>query len=76
VVDVEDDEGGGDDGADLPRAEADVAQCLKVVFSNEFPRSPIARFPVWALLLVFCSLVSSPPLGFLNATVTVSASPS
>jgi hypothetical protein len=73
---MEDDEGGGGDGADLPRAELMLRSALKVVFSNEFPRSPIARFPLWALLWVFCSSVSSPPLGFLNATVMVSASPS
>ena len=52
-----------------------LRSAVNVVFSNEFPRSPIARFPLW-VLCVFCSSVSSPPFGFLNATVMVSASPS
>jgi hypothetical protein len=29
-----------------------LRSALKVVFSKEFSRSPIARFPLWALLLV------------------------
>jgi hypothetical protein len=50
VVGVKQDEGCGDDLADAPGAETDVAQGLKVVLSSELPRSPIARLPLWALL--------------------------
>jgi hypothetical protein len=76
VIDVEKDEGCCGDLADAPGAEADVAQGFEGGLSREFPRSPTARFPLWALLRVFCSSVSVPPWGFLTATVIVSASPS
>jgi hypothetical protein len=53
-----------------------LRSALKVVLSREFPRSLTARFSLCALLWFFCSSVSSPPFGFLNAIVIVSASPS
>jgi hypothetical protein len=34
---------------------------LNVVLSSEFPRSPTARLPLWALLWVFWSSVRCPP---------------
>src|SRR3954470_7657881 len=55
--------------------ELTLRSALKVILIRKFPRSPTARFPLWALLWVFCSSVSSPPLGFLNATAMVSDPP-
>jgi hypothetical protein len=46
-----------------------LRNALKVVLSSEFPRSPMARLPLWALLAVFCSSVSAQPEGFLVVTV-------
>ena len=76
MFDVEEDEGGCDDVADLPGARLTLRRALNVVFSKEFPRSPMARTLLWALLKVFWMPDSSPSLGFLYATVMVSASPS
>lgn len=76
MLDVQDDEGGGDEVADLPRAEADVRRALNVVLSREFPRSPIAGTALCARLNCCCTSVQAVFFGFLNATVIVSASPS
>lgn len=45
-----------------------LRRALNVVLSREFPRSPMARIPLWTLLEVFWTSLSSPPLGLLNAT--------
>jgi hypothetical protein len=52
-----------------------LRRALNVVFSREFPRPPMARGPLWAVLKVFWTVDSSPSLG-LNATVMVAPSPS
>lgn len=36
----------------------------KVIFSSEFPRSPIARNPLWTLFRCFCIVVNLPCSGF------------
>lgn len=53
-----------------------LRKVLNVIFSSELPRSPMARRLLWALFSCCCAKVSRPPLGFLNATVMVSDSPS
>jgi hypothetical protein len=53
-----------------------LRSALNVIFSSELPRSPMARMLLWALLNYCCSLINVPALGFLNATVMVSDSPS
>ena len=45
-----------------------------VILRSALPRSPMAQIPLWALLNVCWVSVSAPFLGFLNATVMVSAS--
>ncbi|WP_170201897.1 hypothetical protein [Salinispora arenicola] len=59
---MEDDEGSGDDLADAPGVEADVAGAMKVVFRRLLPRSPTARSRLWAWLNC-CLARVSPPLG-------------
>jgi hypothetical protein len=76
VLDVQDHQRRCGDGTNPPRHKLTLRSALKVILSSEFPRSPTARFPLCALLRSFWALVSSPPWGFLNATVIVSASPS
>ena len=48
-----------------------LRSALKVVFSNEFPRSPIARIPLWNLLNACWLSVRKSLLGFLKAMVMV-----
>jgi hypothetical protein len=76
VIDVEDDQGCGDYVADAPGIQTDVAQGFEGGFNRLLPRSPTARSRLCARLNVCCISVSRPFLGFLNATTTVSASPS
>jgi hypothetical protein len=53
-----------------------LRSALNVIFSRELPRSPMARRRLWSVLNCCCTRVSRAALGFLNATVMVSDSPS